>query len=260
MVVLAIAGFLGIGVWALMQAQNKTYTVQDNASQMQQNLRAAVDRMSRDLLVAGQGPQTAVTGNTWYTAGNNWQPYWITLNGTPVTTNGTQLDMIGCTTDDGDAGATPTMAQVAAAGVASGAMTIPLAGAPPAGFTVNSYITIGGLEGGKITVVGANSITINRSLTYAYSSGTLVAPVQWITYSVVGGTLMRNKNDGTGNVPLAYYVTLTVSQVNAPNVTGNPPVTAPDGGSVQITLTGQAPGPNGVTYSATNTVHLRNTT
>ncbi len=249
MVVLAIAGFLGIGVWALMQAQNKTYTMQDNASQMQQNLRAAVDRISRDLLVAGQGPQSAWTGNGWYTAGNNWQPY-------SISNGGAQIDVIGCTTDVGDSGvvAPPTMAQVAAVGVVAGNATIPLTGAPPAGFTVNSYVTIGGTEGGKITAVGAASITLNRTLTYSYSQGTLVCPVQWITYQTIGGTLMRNKNDGTGNQPLAYYVTLNAAQVVAPAPTAKPP----DGGSVQITLTGQAPGPNGVTYSATNTIHLRN--
>jgi len=234
----------------LMQAQNKTYTVQDNASQMQQNLRAAVDRISRDLLVAGQGPQSAVTGTgAWYTAANNWQPY-------SISNGGAQIDIIGCTADVGDSGVfePPTTAQVAAAGVASGTATIPLSGAPPAGFVVNSYVTIGGMEGGKITAVGASSITINRSLTYNYSQGTLVVPVQWITYSVVGGTLMRNMNDGTGNQPLAYNVTLLAAQVTAPAPTAKPP----DGGSVQIILTGQSPGPNSVTYSATNTIHLRN--
>ena len=72
MVALAIAGFLGIGLWALMTSQNKTYQTQDTASQMQQNLRAAMDRISRDLLSSGQAPtawQMTINGqstNTWY--------------------------------------------------------------------------------------------------------------------------------------------------------------------------------------------------
>ena len=92
MVTLAIAGFLSIGLWALMASQNKTYQKQDSSSQMQQNLRAATDRLSRDIMDGGQGQLFQMTmpdGNTtsWYKAATSWTPYSISAN---------QIDLIGC--------------------------------------------------------------------------------------------------------------------------------------------------------------------
>ena len=178
MVALVIAGFLSIGLWALMESQNTTYATQDNAAQMQQNLRAAVDRISRDFLSAGQGPQVSWTGNGWYASATNWQPY-------NINNGANQIDMIGCTvnqclTNECLSTGQGFVGYVAAGGAAAGSTTInldPANGASAAIFQnlINAYGTvyfnIGGLEGGKITAVGANSITISRPLTQQLSGG-----------------------------------------------------------------------------------------
>lgn len=264
MVAMAIAGFIGIGMWSLMQAENKTYALQDNTSQMQQNLRAAVDQISRDLLLAGQGPAWQMTINgkttTWYTlsAGCNFgQPYYYN-----DAANANELDIIGIQSSAGTGNTQTTLS----AAVASGATQITLA---PAGqsayFPVGTYIDVGdegAYESAKVTAVAGNTLTIDtkpntgKALQGSYASGTNVCPLQWITYVVnANNQLTRDQHDGNGPQVMAYNIqTLNVQTPFAYNPG------ASDGGTVQITLTGLGQGPNAanVSYSATNTIHLRN--
>ena len=246
MVSLAIAGFLCIGLWALMQSQNKTYALQDNTSQMQQSLRAAIDKISTDLLSAGEGPPWQMTINgattTWYVPTT---PYNIAVN---------QIDMIGCA---------PSPTTLAAA-ASAGATQITVA----AGLPVNTYIDIGddigGYESAQVTAVAGNTLTISTSpgvagshpLAGSYASGANVCALQWVTYAVNGqNQLTRNQHDGNGALVVAYDVTgLTPAVIVAPT----PNSTPPDGGTVQITLNGQITVPNTIQSTATNIIHLRN--
>ena len=258
MVALAIAGFLGMGLWALMQSQNKTYQTQDTASQMQQNLRAAIDRISRDLLSSGQGPtgwQMTINGqstNTWY------------VPAAPFTTsyasaaNSNRLDMIGCT-----AGTPPTLKTAAA----SGANQIVLNAGQGASFPVNSYLDIGdawaGYESALVKGVAGDTLTIDtnpggttHTLQGAYIAGTNVRPLQWITYSVNNNNqLTRDAHDGTVPTPVVAnnITTLTVASLTKASATTGLP---PDGGLVQIILTGSAV--NGVGSTVADIIHLRN--
>lgn len=205
MVALAIAGFLGIGLWALMTSQNKTYQTQDTASQMQQNLRAAVDRISRDLLSSGQAPtawQMTINGqstNTWY------------VPATPFTTsyasaaNSNQLDLIECN---------PLTLATLKTSAASGATQIVLNAGQGASFPVNSYFDIGdawaGYESAQVKTVTGDTLTIDtnpggttHTLQGTYIAGTNVRPLLWITYKVNTATnqLTRDAHDGTVPTP-----------------------------------------------------------
>jgi prepilin-type N-terminal cleavage/methylation domain-containing protein len=247
MVSLAIAGFLCIGLWALMESQNKTYGLQDNTSQMQQSLRAAIDRISTDLLSAGEGPPWQMTINgattTWYVT----TPYNSVLN---------KLDMIGCA---------PSPTTLAAA-ANSGATQITLGVALPAN---TAYIDIGddigGFESAKVTAgAGTTTLTIDTKpnvaggphpLVGSYAQGANVCALQWITYAVNTAAtppqLTRDQHDGNGPLTVAYDVTaLTPAVIVAPN--------PPDGGTVQITLNGSTTGPNAIQSTATNIIHMRN--
>ena len=248
MVSLAIAGFLGIGMWALMATQNKTYGQQDNTSQMQQNLRAAVNKISTDLLNA-QGPKTAVAGVAWYVVagdGVTWKPYSINVN---------KLDILGCTS--GIVGAMLN-------GQTAGQTVISLdpAAAQTSSFTVNSFVSIGGQELAKITNVntGGNTITVSAGLANSYAKGATVRPLQWITYQITNNnTLTRNQNDGSGAQVIANFVVQQagafVQEISLPNYTAIPP----DGGVLEITLNGLKPGYNAPGSTVTDTIHLRNT-
>ncbi len=241
---LAIAGFLGIGLWGLMHTQNRTYGQQDNTSQMQQNLRAAVDKISTDLLSVGQGPGSALAGIAWYTTANSWQPY--AFDNVNMT-----LDLLGCTSG---------VVGVLAGNAASGATVITLNSA--SGFTasagaVNSYVSIGGVEVRKVTAVGANTLTLATALGNNYSLGTQVCPLQWVRYAVNTAAnptqLTRDAHDGNGAQVIAYYVTTlntTVPQAPVPAKS--------DWGTVRVTLTGLKAGYNAAGSTAVNTIHIRN--
>ena len=166
MVALAVTGFVVIGLWALMQSQNKTYTLQDNTSQMQQNLRAAVDSISRDLLSAGQVPQSTITGIAWYAA-PNWYPYVVNLNGN------NELDIVGCPANVASQLSTATSGVVAA-----GTTVLTLTAGQAAGWVnaggglLYQWACIGGAEVEQVAAVatGANTITLSSGLTNSYSA------------------------------------------------------------------------------------------
>ncbi len=272
MVALGIAGFIGIGMWSLMQTENKTYALQDNTSQMQQNLRAAVDQISRDVLLAGQGPAWQMTINgatsTWYTLSAGWnfgQPYYI--SNAP---NAIELDIIGIASIASTGNTQTTLS----AAVASGATQITVApAAQSAYFPVGTYIDVGdegAYESAKVTGVAGSTLTIDtkpntgKALQGSYASGTNVCPLQWITYVVNTATnqLTRDQHDGNGPQVVAYNIQNLNVQAQTAYCAGVslPGCPVPDGGTLQITLTGLGAGPNAanVSYSATNTIHLRN--
>jgi prepilin-type N-terminal cleavage/methylation domain-containing protein len=236
MVALAIAGFLGIGMWALMTTQNSTYAAQDNASQMQQCLRAAIDKISRDLLSAGQPPPWQMTMNgqstvSWYVPTT---PYGVGV--------ANRLDIIGCP------GTTVATLSVQ---VASGATQITLSAGQGASFPVGTYIDIGdttAFESAKVKAVAGDTLTIdtnpntNKALQNGYAQGAQVWPIQWTTYIVANNQLTRDVHDGTVPTPVV-----------ATNITGL--AVGVEGGSLQITLTGSS---GGITSSAVDTIHLRN--
>jgi type II secretory pathway pseudopilin PulG len=246
MVSIAIAGFLGLGMWALMSTENKTYGQQDNTSQMQQNLRAAVNKISADLLAA-QGPQTTVTGVTWYTAAASWKPYSIAVN---------QLDILSCAS-----GVVGIMANAQSAGNKVITLNSNTPYSQAGSFAANSYVMINGTELQKIQSVstGANTITLTAGLANPYAPGASIQPLQWITYQIHNdNTLWRNQNDGSGAQLIANFVVQPgaawVTEINAPNYAANPP----DAGVLQITLSGLKPGFNAPSSTVTNTIHMRN--
>ncbi len=248
MVSLAIAGFLCIGLWTLMQSQNKTYALQDNTSQMQQSLRSAVDRISTDLLSAGEGPPWQMTINgsttTWYVPTT---PYKLANN---------QIDTIGCSSST-----------TLTAPANSGATQIAVQAALPVGTYIDIGDDIGGFESAIVTTATGTTLTISTSpgasgshpLVGSYASGANVCALQWVTYAVNTAVtppqLTRDQHDGNGPLAIAYYVaSLIPTVIVAPTPTANPP----DGGSVQIILNGSTTAPNAITSTATNIIHLRN--
>ena len=58
MIVVALSGLIGIAVMVLFKSQQTSYSAQGQVSEMQQNLRVAGDRLSRDLRMVGYDPST----------------------------------------------------------------------------------------------------------------------------------------------------------------------------------------------------------
>lgn len=99
LVVLVIAGFLLAAIGATFQSQNKSYVVQEEVTEMQQNLRAAMLIVSRDVMLAGYGvaPDQAFTiGNITYNydaIANGDLPETLQTNNDPLRTNADGLIM-----------------------------------------------------------------------------------------------------------------------------------------------------------------------
>jgi len=54
----AITGILSVGIFTVFQSQNKSYIAQERVAEMQQNLRAGMDMLMREIRMAGYDPTT----------------------------------------------------------------------------------------------------------------------------------------------------------------------------------------------------------
>ncbi|MFA4910267.1 MAG: prepilin-type N-terminal cleavage/methylation domain-containing protein [Desulfobacteria bacterium] len=66
MIALAIAGILLVSIYNLYISQSRTYTVQEQVSEMQQNARVAMNIISRDIRMAGFNPTGATFNGLTY--------------------------------------------------------------------------------------------------------------------------------------------------------------------------------------------------
>jgi Tfp pilus assembly protein PilW len=193
---LAIAGIVAFSLYELLNNQQRSYIMQDDVSEMQQNMRVAVERIFRDIAMAGFGKATpadnTINGedlSAWYTGG------------CPVST-GSTLHILGAL-----APADGTISTMSL----SGPITITLnqtASDVAKRFNVSpnnkSDISIGGRETARITAINSNVLTVvplspTTSLT-AQSAGTDVYVLRHITYStgVIGNIPVLRINDHRG--------------------------------------------------------------
>jgi len=80
LVALAIAGIVTAAIYQAFQSQQKSYLVQDQVAEMQQNLRAATDLMAREIRMAGYDP-TGNAGATIQLAKESQISFTMDLNG-----------------------------------------------------------------------------------------------------------------------------------------------------------------------------------
>lgn len=193
LVALVITGILVAAVYRTFIGQQKTYTVQEQVVDMQQNVRAGINRMMREIRMAGFGTVSMVLP--------------VTIGGRTFN-NEVNLD-------------TPA---VGALTIVSAMGSTTLAGIPATNkITVNSltdsqgntlfdtgdkrYISIGGVESYTITNIAGNTLTLSGNLTYNHPVNTPIFGVRAISYQVgvVDGipTLLRDENTGAGAQPLA---------------------------------------------------------
>ncbi len=203
MVALAVAGILLASIYNLYISQSKTYTVQEEISDMQQNARVAMDILSRHIRMAGFG-----------------QPTWTTINGASGiaykgiqiidggTGNPDTLEIVGCI--DPPQGKLST-----AAPPGSTAVTLQSSyEASRFNATTKSDVFIGELENAKVTAVSGAVLTIdrdpaktgNQGFVNAYPAGTNVYRVKRVTYSIRNTSLRRNENTGSGAQQIAVNI------------------------------------------------------
>jgi prepilin-type N-terminal cleavage/methylation domain-containing protein len=209
---LAVSSILALSLWSLASTQERTYGSQDSAAEMQQNLRVALQDLTRDIMSAGLGPQSStISGqdaSAWYNAANNWNPFNITA---------TSIDIIGC-------GQTPATLNAPAAG---GTNTLSLAAGEGAGFTASQNISIEGVENAVVTSISGDTLTLGGNLTLSHPAQATVYPLRWVTYSVAGGILNMDQHNGSG--PQAVASNITAMAITA---------SATDRAALTVSLTG----------------------
>jgi prepilin-type N-terminal cleavage/methylation domain-containing protein len=253
LVAIAIGSIVVLALYEVFMTQNRIYTLQDDAGEMQQNLRVGMERISRDLTMAGFGKPGWSTVN-----GTDLSAWYNSPNFTPIRTvtvgTNTELDIVGCL-DPSPGTLTNT--------TATGSTSLTLASGQGGGFdaSVRSDVSILGRENLKVTGVTGDTLTVDsdpatpgtQGTKNAYASNADVCVVKRVTYSIDASTtpsvLQVNEYLGAGNQPIAQYISgLTVAVA---------------GRLATITLTGKSRNPDRTTglyntSSVTTKVYLRN--
>jgi prepilin-type N-terminal cleavage/methylation domain-containing protein len=226
MVVLVLAAVVTAAIYATFIAQQKSYATQTRVSDMQQNARAALMLMERDLRMArfGIGSSTFTVQDFW---GNNINQA-ITItdrngDGIPEITVVYAAQLISNVTSV--SANTVTLNSVTGLGTANGTQYIAFE-------TVNDVYTISNIVGNTLTLTNAPP----AHLADIKPSGARAYLVKAITYQVNNNTFERVESDQMGAVPapgpdelaIANYITgLQAAWLNA------------DQTLLQVTLTGQ---------------------
>jgi Tfp pilus assembly protein PilW len=194
---LAIASIIVFALYNLFGHQQNAYSVQDDVSEMQQNLRVSLERISGDLMMAGFGKtqSSAINGedlSSWYTAENGWRPVSFSHNAAPYLD---RLEIVGCLT--------PADGHVAA--VSGNTITLQ----EPASVVSKLFntgsrsdINIGGVFDAKVTAIDADSPILTLSVTPpAFSAGTQVYVLRHFTYQISAtkpNILVLDEHRGSG--------------------------------------------------------------
>jgi prepilin-type N-terminal cleavage/methylation domain-containing protein len=177
LVAMVISAILIAAIYQTFIGQQKTYVVQEQVVDMQQNIRAAINKMMREIRMAGFGnvsnllPLAAFDG-----------PFKSIINHIDnknnVNQNDDQLTIIGAF----------EKVSTLATDHTTGTNVIQLSVLPKDSFNLENrkYICIGGLESHTITNIDESKkeITLNGNLITSHKSGTPVFKVKAITYQL----------------------------------------------------------------------------
>ena len=194
LVALTISGILVAGVYRTFVSQQHTYTVQDQVVDMQQNVRLANNRMTRELRMAGFGKM----GATFFAGGGMHGKFNNVVN---PGGGGTSLTVVG-----GYQSVT-TMSAYAPIGSKK---DIQVNDASGFGTGNKRYICINGTESLEITKITGNQIDFKDGTKEEHFAGEPVFLVMAITYSIGPfegkSCLLRDDNLGGGPQPVAENV------------------------------------------------------
>jgi len=230
LIALVISGLLLAAAYRTFLGQQKTFVIQEQVVDMQQNVRVAINRMMAELRMAGFGHVSMVFPVTYPTGTFN-----SVLNlDTPTAGALTFISAVGGTstlTTEGGVGQNQIVVSTLTDGQGSALFD-----------TGNRQnISIGGLESHVITAIdhGTKTITLKAPLNFFHPIGTSLFTVMALTYQValINGvpTLLRDENMGVGPQPQADHIeNLQFTYLDA---NGNPTANAADIRIITVSLT-----------------------
>jgi type IV pilus assembly protein PilW len=195
LVALTISGILVAGVYRTFVSQQHTFTVQDQLVDMQQNVRLAINRMTRELRMAGFGGM----GATFFGQG---KVHGIYQNVVTPGGGGSSVTVLG---------GYQTLTTLSA-NASSGSNSIQVNDASGFNTGTKKYISINGTESLQIHKITGNKIDFKPgdNLSEDHLAGEPLFLIMAITYSrgVFDGksALLRNDNLGAGDQPVAENI------------------------------------------------------
>jgi prepilin-type N-terminal cleavage/methylation domain-containing protein len=240
LIALVISSILIAGIYRTFIQQQKSYATQEQVADMQQNVRVAINRMMREIRMAGFGNVQGVLPVTF-------------LGGTRTYPNviNPDLPVAGALTIVSAIGGNATLLKqpgdsVGAIVLASNQIQV----SALAEFDTNNkrYISIGGLESNSITAIdGANKIlTLNTDVGNFYNTdgSTFVYAMRGISYQIVIDAsgrpiLRRDENIGGGFQPVAD----NIEAIEFRNPDGSTPLN-PNSTSMQVAVTARTDRPD----------------
>jgi prepilin-type N-terminal cleavage/methylation domain-containing protein len=199
LVAMVVAGLLGAGVYRTFAGQQHTYQVQDQVVDLQQNARMAINRMTRELRMAGFGKMDS---NFFSTAKHGSKVHGQYENVVTPGGDGKSVTVVA---------ALQTTATLTADALA-GSIGITISDASGFDLDKRKYISINGMESYRIYGIAGNVITFKAGTTLVYSHfiGEPVYLVMAITYSIgmLDGksVLLRDDHLGLGPQPVAENI------------------------------------------------------
>lgn len=226
LVVLVISGILMAALYRTFIKQQKTYTIQDQVVDMQQNVRFAFDRMARELRMAGYGR------NILEAFGN--------VNGfSNIITAVDNVNTIG-NNDDRVTIIYADQVGVLASNATTGSTSLNVSSADQLFNTgAKKYLNLNGMNNYVVSSVSGSTITLATALAEDHLTNEPVYLVKAITYDLGLSdgkpVLRRNENTGGGaqsaaenieNLQFVYY-----------DANGNVTATPADIRMIQVTVT-----------------------
>ena len=233
LVALSISGILVAGVYRTFVSQQHTYTVQDQVVDMQQNVRLAINRMTRELRMAGFGKMDA----TFFGGGGMYGTFNNVVNpgggGTSVTVVEGYQTLILTTLS---------------ANATTGSNSIFVNDISSFDTAAKKYISINGWESQKISTIIGNEIKFpgTEKLVNDHFQGERVYLVMAITYSIGDfegkSCLLRDDHLGAGPQPVAENIeNLQFAYFDA---NGNPTANPPDIRMIQVNIVARSDRPD----------------
>jgi prepilin-type N-terminal cleavage/methylation domain-containing protein len=243
LIALVISAVLTAGIYRAFIHQQRSYTTQEQVADMQQNVRVAINRMMREVRMAGFGnvqgllPVSFLGGTRTY---NN-----VVNLDAPVAGALTIVSAIG--------GSASLTAQPNTGGLASNQIQV----SSLAEFDTNNkkYISIGGLESHVITAIDVPNkvLTLNTDVSRVYKidgsltcskSTTCVYAIRAISYRIAPDALgkpvlRRDENTGGGFQPMAN----NIESIEFRNPDGTIPLN-PNSASLQVAVTARTDRPD----------------
>lgn len=195
LIALVISSLLIAALYRTFIGQQKTYTVQEQVVDMQQNVRVAINRMMGEIRMAGFGNVSDFIDGS---GGVNGFTQVITPSADTIT-------VIGGLKQVRRSNGNPILVSSASGNQITLNYATDEFDKPG-----HQFISIGGLESNTVIQRSVKVLTLSNPLQFNHPSGTPIFKVQAITYStgISDGksVLRRNENTGGGAQPLAENI------------------------------------------------------